>query len=224
MEPTKFDDLTKALATSTSRRQALRRIGGFLGGTALAGLFPGLALASNSACAHFCNAVFGAGTPAASQCTSDAAHHKGLCYTCGPSSPGGTKPICCPGNGSHCSSYSSATCCTSGQTCQSGQCVTPCTTNGGTCSGNGDCCSSNCSNGFCCASGQVGLSNGSCATPCSSPDESCSGPCGTGSCSPDASGAFYCGGHSEDGSCTTDSNCNKGYFCYFFDNVCVSLC
>lgn len=125
MDSRRFDELTKALATSTSRRQALRRLAGILGGTALAGLFPGLASASNSTCAHFCDTVFGANTPAASQCTSDAAHGKGLCYTCGPASPGGTKPICCPGGSGHCTSYSSATCCTSNQTCQAdGTCQT----------------------------------------------------------------------------------------------------
>src|SRR5436305_3286169 len=125
MQPSRFDDLTKALATATSRRQALRRIGGILGGTALAGLFPGLALASNSACAKFCNAVFGANTPAASQCTSDAAHGKGLCHTCGSAAP---SSICCTRNSSgFCSSYSGAQCpCPSGQTCQNGSCVATC--------------------------------------------------------------------------------------------------
>jgi cell division septation protein DedD len=129
MEPEKFEAFTKAIATATSRRQALRRIGAMLGGTALAGLFPGLAKADNSACAHFCAKVFGADTPAAGRCTRDAAHHKGLCYTCGPASPGGEKPICCPHhrNGT-CTSYSSATCCADGQVCQNGTCVTPTTT------------------------------------------------------------------------------------------------
>ena len=87
MDPTRFDELTKALASSTSRRQALRRIGGILGGTALASLLPGRVLASgggNSTCAHFCNAVFGADSPAADQCISQAAHKTGLCYECGP--------------------------------------------------------------------------------------------------------------------------------------------
>ncbi len=126
MDPEKFDAFTKAIATATSRRQALRRIGAMLGGTALAGLFPGLARADNSACAHFCASVFGADTPATAQCTSDATHHKGLCYTCGPASPGGTRPICCPENpNGTCNSYSSATCCTSEQVCQNGTCVTP---------------------------------------------------------------------------------------------------
>ena len=70
MEPSTFDELTKALTTATSRRQALRRIAGILGGTALAGLFPGLALAKNKTCAQFCASVFGANTPAAERSTS----------------------------------------------------------------------------------------------------------------------------------------------------------
>jgi hypothetical protein len=125
MDPTRFDELTKALASSTSRRQALRRIGGILGGTALAGLFPGLALAGggNSACAQFCASVFGADTPAAGQCTSDAAHQRGLCYTCGPASSAGTQPICCPENpNGTCTSYSSATCCGQFEFCFQGVC------------------------------------------------------------------------------------------------------
>src|SRR5947209_15947607 len=105
-----FDEMTKAMATATSRRQALRRIGGILAGTALAGLFPGLALADNSGCAHFCNTVFGGDTPASAQCAADAAHGTGLCYSCGPAGP--NLPICCPENrDGTCSSYSSATCC-----------------------------------------------------------------------------------------------------------------
>ena len=143
MEPSKFDELTKAIATATTRRQALRRIGGILGGTALAGLFPGLALADNSACAHFCVAVFGDDTPAAIQCATDAAHHTGLCYSCGPASPGGTQPICCPQNpNGTCASYSSATCCSGGQFCQNGTCVScfPCVPAGAACAADCQCC------------------------------------------------------------------------------------
>jgi hypothetical protein len=141
MKETIFDELTKAIATSTSRRQAIQRIGGILGGTALAGLFPGLALANNSDCAHFCNSIFAPG-PARGQCTSDAAHHTGLCYTCGPASPGGTKPICCPENSNgQCTSYSSATCCSGGQACQNGTC---CTQNGSHCTQDSQCCSGVC--------------------------------------------------------------------------------
>lgn len=226
MEPSKFDEFTKALSTSTSRRQALRRIGGTLTGAILASWPLGRALASNSAktCASFCTSVFGAGTTAAKQCIVDASHHTGLCYQCGSASPAS---ICCTRNASgHCSSYSSTHCpCPSGNVCQNGTC---CTANGGTCSGNGDCCSDNCSNGVCCASGQVGLSNGSCATPCSSPYALCSGsscePNACCACAPDISGANYCGEifTPPSGPCSDDSNCNKGYFCYF--DFCIPLC
>jgi hypothetical protein len=144
MESNIFDEVTKAIATSTSRRQALRRIAGILGGTALAGLFPGLALADNSDCAHFCDSVFDPG-PDRGKCKSDAAHHTGLCYTCGPASPGGTKPICCPQNpDGTCTSYSSATCCSGGQVCQNGACVTPCTPDGGSCTLDSECCTGIC--------------------------------------------------------------------------------
>src|SRR5216110_2984728 len=98
MNPSNFDDLTKALANSTSRRHALRTIvttsiGSLLGLTSI-----GTAFArhqhraktskpsgpkGNSNCAQFCAAVFGPNTPAANQCTSDAAHNKGLCHDCG---------------------------------------------------------------------------------------------------------------------------------------------
>ena len=184
-----FDDVTKALATPTTRRQALRRIGGILGGTALAGLFPGLVLADNSGCAHFCNAVFGGDTPASAQCATDAAHGTGLCYSCGPASPGSTQPICCPTNpNGTCTSYSSATCCGSGQTCTNGTCVAAC------------------------AAGLVGLSNGTCAMPCSSELSSC---CDSGFCSVDAgTNMLLCANFA--GSqipCSSDSDCPMGELC-----------
>jgi hypothetical protein len=200
MDPSTFDNLTKALATSTSRRQALRRLGGALSATLLASWPFGQALAQgggNSDCAHFCNAIFGVGTPAAGQCTSDAAHHKGLCYTCGPASSGGTRSICCPKNSSgYCSSYSSATCCDSGKTCLSGSCcatanvcgstclATPCKTSQcqmcdptmGTCVG---CPSSQtCLNGSCCPNDQV------CGSSCGCPQGQ---TCQNGTCVPQCS-------------------------------------
>ncbi|HJT57730.1 MAG TPA: hypothetical protein VJ761_14610 [Ktedonobacteraceae bacterium] len=167
METNMFDEVTKALATSTTRRQALRRIGGILGGTALAGLFPGLALANNSPAAHFCNAVFGADTLAAQQCTSDAAHHTGLYYnsSCG----GNPQSVCCPTNpDGTCTSYSSATCCGSGQTCTNGTCATACAQlSNGTqptcCHSDNDCCG-----GFCQTdvSGLTYCTNGPLLSPC----------------------------------------------------------
>lgn len=207
MDPFRFDEFTKTLATSSTRRAALRRIGGILGGTAFAGVFPGLAFAKNSACAQFCASVFGADTPAAAQCTSDAAHGKGLCHSCG--SNADISSICCTRNASgFCASYSpTLPCsCAANQTCQNGTCVTPCAANGGTCSVDTDCCSGNCSNGICCGSGKVGLSNGTCATPCTS--MCCQG------CEQDTSGATYCRGDAcNNTSCYTDSDCPMGQFC-----------
>jgi hypothetical protein len=155
-----------------------------------------------------------------------------LCHACGSVAP---SSICCTRNASgFCSSYSGAACCSSSQICSNGMCVAQTTTtsttttpackpNGGTCSGNSDCCSGNCSNGFCCASGQIGLSNGSCATPCT-PGSTCSGPCGTADCFQDTSGAFYCGNPYIANDCTTDSNCPHSYFCLSGNDQCVPLC
>ena len=161
-----FDELARGLANgSISRRKAIKFIaattlGGILG---LSGI--GTAFAKNKTCAQWCAAVFGANTPAAGRCTSDAAHGTGLCSSCTtatlPSS------VCCTRNSSgNCISYSGASCpcdssqcltcdsstgtcvgtCTSGQTCQAGTC---CTSNGGTCTGGTQCCSGNCDSGFC---------------------------------------------------------------------------
>jgi hypothetical protein len=196
MEHERFDNLTRALATTTSRRQFLKTLGGGL----LAVLVPGQVLAKNRDCAKFCKAVFGADTPAADQCISDAAHGTGLCQQCGSVNP---SSICCTRNASnYCTSYSGAACCSSSATCLNGsccananvcgstclaapcdssQCLT-CDTTNGTCVGcpqgqtcvNGTCCStSQVCNGVCCASGHSCL-NGSCCPN----DQVCGSSCG----------------------------------------------
>jgi len=198
MNDSRFDAFTKALATPTSRRTALRRIGGAITGAILASWPFGHTLASNSACAHFCNAVFGADTPAAKQCISDAAHGKGLCHQCGSATP---SSICCSRNSSgYCSSYSGAHC-----PCNATQCQ-KCDATAGTCVSS-------------CASGQVCLSNGSCATPCSS---GCPSDC---DCASGISlGTSYCFSFGSQGpNCTTDSDCPAGKFCNFAGH-CTFLC
>jgi hypothetical protein len=197
MDSHRFDDLTRTLATSTSRRQALKALGGGL----LAALVPGSVLAkggSNSACATFCAQVFGANTRAAGQCTSDAAKGKGLCYTCGPAAPANSTSKLC--NGTCIPNDQCCEGCPDGQTCQNGTCVTAC------------------------PSDKVLLSNGSCATPCTTTGASC-GSCGAGVCSLDASGAIYClnTGVPGNGSCSSDSNCPTGYFCKA-GSLCARLC
>ena len=198
MNPSRFDDLTKALATATSRRQALGRIGGTLAGSLLAAWPFTQALAAgggNSACAHFCAEVFGADTPAARQCTSDAAHGKGLCSTCG--SNADPSSICCTRNSrGFCSNYSP---------------TLPCS-----CGTNQTCCNGTCSD---CPCGQV-MFHGACATPCSS-DADC--PCGScGFAYP--SGGKYCVGNVTGGNCETTSECPSGYICIIDGVMCVELC
>jgi hypothetical protein len=117
MDSSRFDELTKALATATSRRQALKTIvattlGGILGlgrlGTALAGRGPkchrnGLGCDTNSqCCSGYCkNGEKCACAPNGATCTD------------GSNCCSGT---CCQG-----------TCCGSGQVCLSnGTCATPC--------------------------------------------------------------------------------------------------
>ncbi len=106
MQPSNFDfdELTKALASSTSRRQALKTIvtasvGALLGLGGVSTAFAGHRRRSrtrssssrtpkpNRDCAKWCAQVFGPNTSAAGQCTSQAAHGTGLCSTCGNVAP-----------------------------------------------------------------------------------------------------------------------------------------
>ena len=217
MKPQTFDNLTRALAAPTSRRSALGRIAGLfglgtVGGGTLAALSPGLALAGggNSNAAHFCSANFAPG-PDRGQCVAAAAQGGGLFASCG----GGTQSVCCPTNANgQCTSYSSATCCSSGQVCNNGTCVSAC------------------------PAGTVPLSNGSCATTCASPGPctgsggSCSGtngfgfPCGECARDNNVGNTLYCRSACDSsigGPCASDSDCTQGYFCYIA-GTCLPLC
>jgi hypothetical protein len=231
MQPSNFDELTKALASSTSRRQALRTIlgvsiGGLLGIGGISTAFgrhhrrttdcnrPG-GQKGNSNCAKWCHAVFGPNTPAAGQCTSDAAHGRGLCRQCGSVDP---SSICCNRNGSgYCDgTVAGATCCAAGQHCENATCVANCAAAAATCSVNGDCCSGNCCDGFCCDSGRQCLSNGTCAKPC---EAGCGPfPCGC------PSGRDFCGNLPLQGSCGSDDDCARGELCNFLVNICEVAC
>src|SRR5436190_17677971 len=95
MQAKNFDELTKALANSTSRRHALRVIvtaslGGLFGLVGIRSVF-----GSNRNCAQWCAQVFGPNTSAAGRCTRDAAHGGGICVTCGNVAP---SSICCVRN------------------------------------------------------------------------------------------------------------------------------
>jgi hypothetical protein len=247
MQPSKFDELTKALASSTSRRQALRTIlgvsiGGLLGIGGISTAFgrhhrrraqisrPSGAK-GNSNCAKWCAQVFGPNTSAAGQCTSDAAHGRGLCRQCGNVDP---SSICCNRNGSgYCDgTVAGATCCPTGQHCQNGDCVADCTPNctgktcgdngcGGSCGScdlgetciNGSCCSTPCGNTCCDASAGETCINGSCCKVCgqTSTGYTCCDPLST--CVGGGTGAgTFC--------CPTYKVCNGGLTCCPFVQVC----
>jgi hypothetical protein len=139
MEPSRFDDLTKALATATSRRQALKAIGAALGG-ALGLSRIGTAFAKCQNAGHAC----GSNKQCCSKlccngkcCDSGQTCSNGTCVaptttttpapttstTTAPPCPGGTtclsnsdccSGVCCPPNPS---GGLIGTCCATGQTC-----------------------------------------------------------------------------------------------------------
>jgi hypothetical protein len=163
-----FDDLARTLASGASRRGVLRAIGGAVLGSLVAAPAQTVLAQGNSTCAHFCAAVFGANTPAAGQCTSDAAHGNGLCVKCGArTSP---SSICCSRNGRGlCSSYSSATCCqapaNATATCTNGTCGFTCKQDYTLCQG---ACVPTCTGGT-----TLNMSTCTCTATCTPPG----GPC-----------------------------------------------
>jgi hypothetical protein len=130
MEEQRFEELTRLIATKTSRRQVLKVLAGAtVGGLVGSRLSPVLAAGAGN-CARYCNQIFGEDTAATTQCIRDSKRGTGLCYTCGPASTGGGTP-CGPTSGGYYTSYSSTTCC-SGSTpaCSNGTCAAPCVQNG----------------------------------------------------------------------------------------------
>ena len=124
MEPSQFDEFTKALATPTSRRQALKRL--------VAGTFGGLL------------ALSGIGTAFASKCPPgltdcggkcvDTKKDPNNCGVCGTKCKSGlcVNGLCCPPGAIQCGN----SCCSF--TCQNGQCV--CVPLEQTCTASRDCC------------------------------------------------------------------------------------
>lgn len=111
MEDQRFDTLAKRLAGPISRRQVLKAIVA----TALGGLLlrsgSGAALADNSDCAHFCNAIYPSGD-AQGHCKSDAARGHGVCTQCGPAAPVGHPNVCGVGtNTAFCCPPEQPSCC-----------------------------------------------------------------------------------------------------------------
>ena len=201
IQPTKFDELTKVLANSTSRRHALRTIvtasvGSLVGLGGIRSVFGG---GGNSACAHWCAQVFGPNTRAAGKCTSDAAHNKGPCKTCGSFSP---SDICCT------------------KTTPSGPCtggiVAGCTCSGscGTCNYSNGTCPSSCS----------GSTPNCCSNSCTNTltDSNNCGACGTvcGAGATCQSGTCVQNCTSIGGMCNDIGDCCPGLDCQGFNNIC----
>jgi hypothetical protein len=212
MNPSNFDELTKALASSSSRRHALRLIvttavGGLLGLTSVSTAFgkhqrrTKIAKPTrsnrNDNCAKFCAAVFGPNTPAANTCTSDAAHNKNdsLCGQCN----GDASKICCTTNGNYCDgTVAGATCCTGGAKCCGGTCV------------QAECCSdSDCRAGEACQ-GNICVCVPDCTGKECGSNDGCDGTCQTGTCPQDQTcqGGTCC--VPRRGACTFDEDCCPG--------------
>ena len=198
MNPKNFDELTKELAKSTSRRHALKTIvtasiGGVVGLGAIRSVFGNKIKCNggppNRDCAHWCAAVFGPDTPAAGQCTSDAAHNTGDCCRCGAVDP---SAICCVRDSSgFCvpgTIVAGCFCSNPGDTCNNGQCgcsdpgtcgsyqfgcdgdpTCACATNsegGGTCAGDATCSNATlCTTSADCPANSVCIVGSCCGTP-----------------------------------------------------------
>lgn len=101
----RFDELTRALGAATSRREALRRIGGFVGGTLLA--FTGLDGAwARSRHGDACKAA---------------------CRRCSPGKRQQCIDVCraCPSTTLLCGPCGGVTCCGGGKVCSGGRCLCP---------------------------------------------------------------------------------------------------
>lgn len=248
MDPARFDDLTKRLATGISRRRLLRGLGSGLAGAVLAGagFRPVSANGGNSACAHWCDGLFGDDTPAADACISAAAHGQGMCYACGPAAPDQSQKLCgttcipasdcctnsdctlpqtCGGGGTAhvcgCTPEDTATTCVGKCGAQTNNCGQPVDC-GTCCTGNGGDCAagSDCCSGIC----QGGTCVATVAGTCLSTDNFCAG--GNGLC---GNGQCYCT-HNELGEslCTTAPMCFTDVStcddCHARGMICVSGC
>jgi hypothetical protein len=209
MESSKFDALTKALATSTSRRQALKTLAAttFGGILALSGI--GQVFAENT-----CKPPCLAGQKCCGGKCLDTNKDPNHCGDCNVVCKSGlcVNGLCCPPGAVKCgNSCCSFTCCGS-NTCVNTQ------TDVKNCGACGNVCGNNqtCKNGQC-VNNCVQLSNGTCVTPCSPSGTNC--PCGECICNTHDRTVLYCHNNSIGGDCTSDSQCPEGSFC-----SCVGFC
>jgi hypothetical protein len=188
-----FDELARGLADGTlTRGKALRLMGAALVGGSLASLGIREAAADRPGCKRN-----GKNCTRDTQCCGSLVCPSGTCQT--PTTSTTETPT----------TSTTETPTTTTTETPSTTTSTPCLPNGGSCTTNGQCCSDNCSNGFCCPTGYVGLSNGTCAKPCSTAAE-CSCTC-IGRFPSSSEG--LCGTSSLGDPCATDASCPPGEFC-----------
>ena len=118
-----FENLSKEIATTVSRRRALRLMVGGIGGTVLAAFGSGTAMAFPNECAIICNQPFFGG-PAKAACmqTCKRCQRQGgtMCgeFTCcAGQTPECCFGICCP-TGTCCATPEQPTCCPPGTECR----------------------------------------------------------------------------------------------------------
>jgi hypothetical protein len=175
---------------SISRRRALK----LFAGTAIAALIPSRALADDDECVRVCHVPFNRDTEecdfasAQTRCVSRRERRRHL----------ENHPCDCQG--------------------RCANCLTRCLPDRGTCTSNGQCCSGNCSNGFCCPVGRVGLSNSTCVLIGGVPPAPCNCPanppgCGCFAERDPAGSRQICGSGGTATPCNAHIDCTIGQFC-----------
>jgi len=242
MEDQRFDELTKRVASSVSRRTALKAaliagVGGFLGlgGTEVASADAGKCLGdkcelNKQCCTGVCDpntqtcACPGGQTNCSGNCLNlqtDSAN----CGACGNACPNGQACVggVCECATTLCVTVTGSICCLAGQDCCKGQCVSLNTTqNCGAC---GTVCGSGqaCINGTCqCAPGNnlCSVTNAcipanSCCTSadCAVSGQTCSGPGGTCACPASQKPCSASNSCIPNASCCTNTDCPSGQAC-----------
>jgi hypothetical protein len=182
MKPSKFDELTKALATATSRRQALKAIGAAVGG-ALG--FSRIGIAFADQCKPLGASCFKDNQCCSGHCTSHTKGGGGTCVTptttttpapttttTSTTTTTTTTPACLP----------SGKPCTGNSQCCLGLCcnATCCHSHNATCCPAGSRSSCCAAGSYCCNSSPDGccpLGRGCAGAPCSTGSDCCSGSC-----------------------------------------------
>ncbi len=228
MDPTKFDELTKSLATPTSRRQAVKTLAASAFGSMLA--FSGLdrVFARTGHCPPGLTLCHG-------KCVNTKTDPKN-CGVCGTVCVSGlcVNGLCCPPGTINCNNsccdgtcLNGTTCCPTGQTCGTTCCpIGQVCLNGNTCCPAKQACGS-----ICCPAGMI-CKNGQCVTPPNCPSTGCATACLNNSscdCVTTTEGVSCVQPICTFVTCTTSADCPSGQVCFTqgccgSGSFCVPLC